>query len=92
MTQCPIPVGTNFTYKVILSDEEGTVFWHAHSDWTRATVHGAFVILPDIGTSYPFPTPDFEQVLVFGKPNSRKSLMFYNFILIPHLLTCYASI
>ncbi|KAG6625875.1 laccase-14-like [Carya illinoinensis] len=66
ITQCPIQAGTNFTYQVLLSSEEGTLFWHAHSDWTRATVHGAFVILPAEGTTYPFPKPDEEQVLVFA--------------------------
>lgn len=70
ITQCPIPAGTNFTYQVLLSSEEGTLFWHAHSDWTRATVHGALVILPAEGTTYPFPKPDEEQVLVFGMHNT----------------------
>ncbi|KAK7844303.1 laccase-14 [Quercus suber] len=40
ITQCPIKPRKNFTYEVIFSDEEGTLWWHAHSDWTRATVHG----------------------------------------------------
>ncbi|KAL6218276.1 hypothetical protein ACLB2K_011491 [Fragaria x ananassa] len=66
ITQCPIQPGTNFTYTVLLSSEEGTLFWHAHSDWTRATVHGAFVILPAENTTYPFPEPDHEAVLVFA--------------------------
>ncbi|KAF3953743.1 hypothetical protein ACB098_01G158000 [Castanea mollissima] len=66
ITQCPIPAGTNFTYQVLLSSEEGTVWWHAHSDWTRSSVHGAFVILPAEGTTYPFPKPDEEQVIVFA--------------------------
>ncbi|KAB2635360.1 laccase-14-like [Pyrus ussuriensis x Pyrus communis] len=66
ITQCPIQPGTNFTYKILLSSEEGTLFWHAHSDWSRATVHGAFLILPANGTSYPFPKPDEEQVIVFA--------------------------
>ncbi|KAL6316080.1 hypothetical protein AAG906_015596 [Vitis piasezkii] len=30
----------NFTYEIVLSNEEGTIWWHAHSDWSRATVHG----------------------------------------------------
>jgi laccase len=47
-------------------NEEGTLWWHAHSDWTRASVHGAIVILPANGTAYPFPNPDGEQVIVFG--------------------------
>ncbi|KAB1220756.1 putative laccase-9 [Morella rubra] len=66
ITQCPILPGTNFTYQVLLSSEEGTLFWHAHSDWTRATVHGALVILPAEGKTYPFPEPDAEQILVFA--------------------------
>ncbi|KAA8522551.1 hypothetical protein F0562_013088 [Nyssa sinensis] len=66
ITQCPIEPGTNFTYQVLFSSEEGTIWWHAHSDWTRATVHGAIVVLPAVGTTYPFPEPDEEQIIVFG--------------------------
>ncbi|KAF5467671.1 hypothetical protein F2P56_011902 [Juglans regia] len=66
ITQCPIQPGTNFTYEVIFSDEEGTLWWHAHSDWTRATVHGAIVVLPAIGSTYPFPEPDGDEVVVLA--------------------------
>ncbi|KAK4761037.1 hypothetical protein SAY87_005930 [Trapa incisa] len=66
ITQCPIQPGSNFTYQVIFSEEEGTLWWHAHSDWTRSTVHGAIVILPKEGTSFPFPEPDGEEVIVLG--------------------------
>ncbi|KDP25953.1 hypothetical protein JCGZ_23040 [Jatropha curcas] len=66
ITQCPIKPGTNFTHEVILSDEEGTLWWHAHSDWSRATVHGAFIILPAVGTIYPFPTPFAQQTIVIA--------------------------
>lgn len=66
ITQCPIQPGRNFTYEIILSDEEGTLWWHAHSDWTRATVHGAIVILPAQGTTYPFPAPDAQETLVLA--------------------------
>ena len=69
ITQCPIPPGTNFTYEVILSEEEGTVWWHAHSDWTRASVHGAIVILPAMGTTFPFPQPDEYETIVVGMQN-----------------------
>ncbi|KAK7844285.1 laccase-14 [Quercus suber] len=41
ITQCPIEPGSNFTYEVIFSTEEGTLWWHAHSDWTRVGVHGS---------------------------------------------------
>ncbi|KAJ9675410.1 hypothetical protein PVL29_024366 [Vitis rotundifolia] len=66
VTQCPIPPGTNFTQEVIFSTEEGTVWWHAHSDWTRVSVHGAIVALPALGTTYPFPQPDAEEIIVLA--------------------------
>ncbi|KAK7844864.1 laccase-14 [Quercus suber] len=66
ITQCPIEPGSNFTYEIIFSDEEGTLWWHAHSDWTRAGVHGAIVVLPNEETGFPFPEPDGEEILVLG--------------------------
>ncbi|KAK4773476.1 hypothetical protein SAY87_028495 [Trapa incisa] len=66
ITQCPIEPGANFTYQVIFTDEEGTLWWHAHSDWTRATVHGAIIILPKEGTTAPYPEPDGEEVIVLA--------------------------
>ncbi|WCJ43276.1 laccase 14 [Euphorbia peplus] len=66
ITQCAIKPGQNFTYEVIFSEEEGTLWWHAHSDWSRNTIHGAIVIYPEQGTTYPFPQPDAEEILVFG--------------------------
>ncbi|MBA0846015.1 hypothetical protein Goarm_023408 [Gossypium armourianum] len=66
ITQCPVEPGHNFTYEVVFSEEEGTLWWHANSDWTRNTVHGAIVIYPPHGFSYPFPTPAGEQILILG--------------------------
>ncbi|KAK9902961.1 hypothetical protein M0R45_001383 [Rubus argutus] len=66
ITQCPIQPGKNFTYEVIFSDEEGTLWWHAHSDWSRATVHGPIVILPPRGKAYPYPKPYAEETLVLA--------------------------
>ncbi|XP_040998347.1 putative laccase-9 [Juglans microcarpa x Juglans regia] len=66
ITQCPIEPSSNFTYEIIFSDEEGTLWWHAHSDWTRAGVHGAIVVLPSNSTGFPFPQPDAEEILVLG--------------------------
>jgi laccase len=56
ITQCPIQPGTNFTYEILLSEEEGTIWWHAHSGLDRAGVHGAFIIRPKNkkGSDYPF--------------------------------------
>ncbi|KAF8038156.1 hypothetical protein BT93_B0884 [Corymbia citriodora subsp. variegata] len=66
ITQCAIPPRTNFTYEVNLIDLEGTVWWHAHNEWTRSTVYGAIVILPREGSSFPFATPDGEHLAVLG--------------------------
>ncbi|XP_019154857.1 PREDICTED: laccase-15-like [Ipomoea nil] len=67
ITQCPIAPRANFSQRIKLSDEEGTVWWHAHSDWSRATVHGAVIIYPDNGTEYPFPKPDAEIPIILGE-------------------------
>nr|CAN63600.1 hypothetical protein VITISV_043805 [Vitis vinifera] len=66
ITQCPIQPGSKFTQKIILSTEEGTLWWHAHSDWTRATVHGAIIIYPRNGTKYPFHKPNAEVPIILG--------------------------
>ncbi|MED6118227.1 hypothetical protein PIB30_000854 [Stylosanthes scabra] len=67
ITQCPIQPGGTFTQKVIFSEEEGTLWWHAHSDWSRATVHGAIVVKPAAGNTYPFPKPDREVPIILGE-------------------------
>ncbi|RVW45364.1 Laccase-14 [Vitis vinifera] len=67
ITQCPIQSGSKFTQKIILSTEEGTLWWHAHSDWTRATVHGAIIIYPKNGTKYPFHKPNAEVPIILGE-------------------------
>ncbi|KAK3001773.1 hypothetical protein RJ639_020857, partial [Escallonia herrerae] len=67
VTQCPIQPGHSFRQKVIFSSEEGTLWWHAHSDWSRATVHGAIVVYPKNGTAYPFPKPDAEVPIILGE-------------------------
>ncbi|XP_010521293.1 PREDICTED: laccase-15 [Tarenaya hassleriana] len=67
ITQCPIKPGTSFTYKVIFSTEEGTVWWHAHNSWSRATVHGAIFVYPSPGKPLPFPKPHHEVPIVLGE-------------------------
>ncbi|XP_058188872.1 laccase-14-like [Rhododendron vialii] len=66
VTQCPIRPGANFSYELIFSTEEGTLWWHAHSDWSRATVHGPIVVYPSNGTTYPFPKPHAEFPIVLA--------------------------
>ncbi|XP_059454502.1 laccase-14-like [Corylus avellana] len=67
ITQCPIPPKSSFTQEIIFSTEEGTLWWHAHSDWTRATVHGAIIISPAPKTTYPFPKPYAEETIILGE-------------------------
>ncbi|XP_048326991.1 laccase-15 [Ziziphus jujuba] len=67
ITQCPIQPGAKFSQKIILSTEEGTLWWHAHSEWDRATVYGALVVYPKKGTHYPFSKPHAEFPLILGE-------------------------
>lgn len=66
ITQCPMKPGTSYTYNFTISGQRGTLWWHAHLAWMRATVYGAIIILPKKGTPYPFPTPAKEIPLVLG--------------------------
>ncbi|XP_059068974.1 laccase-12-like [Cryptomeria japonica] len=67
ITQCPIQQGGNYTYRFTIVAKEGTLWWHAHVSWLRATVHGALVIYPQKGRSYPFPKPHAEIPIVLGQ-------------------------
>ncbi|XP_076941494.1 laccase-4-like [Bidens hawaiensis] len=67
ITQCPIQPGANYTYSFNATGQRGTLLWHAHITWLRATVHGAIVILPKKGVPYPFPKPDHEKIIVLSE-------------------------
>lgn len=67
ITQCPIQPGQSYIYNFTLSGQRGTLLWHAHISWLRATVYGAIVILPKRGVPYPFPKPHNEVVLILGE-------------------------
>ncbi|KAG7964957.1 hypothetical protein I3843_09G199600 [Carya illinoinensis] len=67
VTQCPIRPGNSYTYKFKITGQEGTLWWHAHSSWLRATVHGALIIHPRSGRSYPFPKPHKEFPILLGE-------------------------
>ncbi|KAM0846413.1 hypothetical protein ACQ4PT_055689 [Festuca glaucescens] len=68
ITQCPIQPNKNFTYRFNVIGQEGTLWWHAHIGFLRATIHGALIIRPRSGpNSYPFPKPDKEIPIVIGE-------------------------
>uniref|UniRef100_A0A0D9XVT3 Laccase n=1 Tax=Leersia perrieri TaxID=77586 RepID=A0A0D9XVT3_9ORYZ len=67
ITQCPIQPGSSFLYNFTITGQRGTLLWHAHINWLRATIHGAIVILPKLGVSYPFPAPYKEAVVLLGE-------------------------
>ncbi|TYH22335.1 hypothetical protein ES288_A04G120100v1 [Gossypium darwinii] len=67
ITQCPILPGNKYTYKFKISGQEGTLWWHSHVSWLRATVHGALIIRPKSGHKYPFPKPHREVTIILGE-------------------------
>lgn len=69
VTQCPIQTGQSFVYNFTITGQRGTLFWHAHISWLRATLYGPLVILPKRGVPYPFPQPFKEVPIIFGNFN-----------------------
>ncbi|KAE8694831.1 Laccase-5 [Hibiscus syriacus] len=67
VTQCPIRPGGSYTYRFTIQGQEGTLWWHAHSSWLRATVYGVIIIRPREGEAYPFPKPKLETAIVLGE-------------------------
>ncbi|KAL4295640.1 hypothetical protein GQ457_12G009780 [Hibiscus cannabinus] len=67
VTQCPIQTGQSYVYNFTITGQRGTLFWHAHISWLRATLYGPIVILPKRHASYPFPQPYKEVPIVFGE-------------------------
>ncbi|KAK1563361.1 hypothetical protein Q3G72_026563 [Acer saccharum] len=67
ITQCPIQTGHSYVYNFTVTGQRGTLFWHAHISWLRATVYGPIVILPKKHVPYPFPQPHKEVPIIFGE-------------------------
>ncbi|EXC14800.1 hypothetical protein L484_009454 [Morus notabilis] len=67
VTQCPIQTGQTYLYNFTVTGQRGTLFWHAHISWLRATVYGPIVILPKRNVPYPFPQPFKEVPIIFGE-------------------------
>ncbi|XP_065634999.1 laccase-7-like [Quercus suber] len=67
VTQCPIHPGQTYAYRFKITGQEGTLWWHAHVSWLRATVYGALIIKPRFGNFYPFPSPYEEFPILLGE-------------------------
>ncbi|KAL5565899.1 hypothetical protein UlMin_029063 [Ulmus minor] len=67
ITQCPIQTGQSYKYNFTIVGQRGTLFWHAHISWLRATVYGPLIILPKLNDSYPFVKPFKEIPILFGE-------------------------
>ncbi|CAD6243620.1 unnamed protein product [Miscanthus lutarioriparius] len=68
VTQCPIQTGQSFVYNFTITGQRGTLFWHAHVSWMRATLYGPIVILPKRGVPYPFPVKPYKEIpIIFGE-------------------------
>ncbi|KAL3640737.1 sphingosine N-acyltransferase lac1 [Castilleja foliolosa] len=69
ITQCPIGAGKTYTYNFSVVDQRGTLWWHAHFSWQRASLYGAFIIYPRT----PFP---FQPILNHHNKNNIPPLIF----------------
>ncbi|KQK15785.1 hypothetical protein BRADI_1g24910v3 [Brachypodium distachyon] len=67
VAQCPIQIGQSYVYNFNITGQRGTLWWHAHISWIRATVYGAIVILPELGIPYPLAAPHEEVPILFGE-------------------------
>ncbi|KAA8547378.1 hypothetical protein F0562_003758 [Nyssa sinensis] len=67
ITQCPIQTGSSYVYDFNVTGQRGTLWWHAHILWLRATVYGAIVIKPKQGAPPPFPQPSREEIILLGE-------------------------
>ncbi|XP_047311365.1 laccase-17-like [Impatiens glandulifera] len=67
VTQCPIQTGQSYVYNFTIVGQRGTLWWHAHVSWLRASLYGPIIILPMLGTPYPFVKPYKEVPIIFGE-------------------------
>ncbi|OIV99399.1 hypothetical protein TanjilG_17209 [Lupinus angustifolius] len=67
ITQCPIQTNQSYVYNFTIVGQRGTLFWHAHFSWLRATLYGPLILLPKHNESYPFLKPYKEVPILFGE-------------------------
>ena len=63
ITQCSLQKGDTYTYEFTAVNQSGTMFWHGHVNWLRATVHGALIVHPKATPPYPTPAAEFPLLL-----------------------------
>ena len=86
VTQCPIRPGGSYKYRFTIEGQEGTLWWHAHSSWLRATVYGALIIRPRENKAYPFGKPSREVPVILGLPRPPQLDLLF-----PSSIYCLAS-
>ncbi|XP_058199499.1 laccase-2-like [Rhododendron vialii] len=67
ITQCPIQTGQTYVYNFTITGQRGTLWWHAHISWLRATLYGPLIVLPKHNVPYPFAKPHKEVPIIFGE-------------------------
>ncbi|XP_076920352.1 laccase-2-like [Bidens hawaiensis] len=67
ITQCPIQTSQSYVYNFTITGQRGTLWYHAHISWIRATLYGPIIILPKHNESYPFVKPYKEVPIIFGE-------------------------
>uniref|UniRef100_A0A251T598 Putative copper-resistance protein CopA n=1 Tax=Helianthus annuus TaxID=4232 RepID=A0A251T598_HELAN len=65
ITQCPIQTGQSYVYNYTVVGQRGTLFWHAHISWLRASLYGPLIILLKLNVPYPFSKPYKEVPIIF---------------------------
>lgn len=79
ITQCPIQKGRSYVYNFTIVGQRGTLWWHAHQSWLRATVYGPLIILPQRGVPYPFSKPYKEVPILLGDADHHLQLINFSF-------------
>lgn len=54
-------------FRFQLLNQTGTMWYHAHISWLRASVHGPIVLRPRKFESFPFTSPKREITIMIGK-------------------------
>ncbi|XP_024397494.1 laccase-4 isoform X1 [Physcomitrium patens] len=67
ITMCPLQQNQSFSHRFQLLNQTGTMWYHAHISWLRASVHGPIVLRPRKFESFPFTSPKREITIMIGE-------------------------